>query len=80
MNNRDNNRTQNFSYDALNRIQQAWTSGPNWGETFTMDAWGNLTNKGPVTGKSSYDNFNAAPARTQNQLNGYCHDAAENWC
>jgi hypothetical protein len=40
---RDTNRTQNFTYDAFNRIQTAYTSGPNWGEDFTIDAWGNLT-------------------------------------
>jgi len=78
-NNRDLNRTQNFVYDSLNRLSQAYTSGPNWGETFTIDAWGNLTNKSPVTGKTYYENFNAAPASTKNQLNGYCNDAAGNF-
>jgi len=75
---RDTNRSQNFAYDNLNRINQAYTSGPNWGETFTVDGWGNLTNKGPVTGKTNYENFNAAPASIRNQLNGYCHDSAGN--
>ena len=28
----DSNRTQNFFYDPLNRITQAYTNGPNWGE------------------------------------------------
>lgn len=55
VNNRDANRTQNFTYDALNRIQTARSSGPNWGESFGsatapggvpstpgIDAWGNL--------------------------------------
>lgn len=32
VNNRDANRTQNFLYDSLNRIQQAYSSGPNGGE------------------------------------------------
>jgi RHS repeat-associated protein len=73
----DGNRTQNFSYDSLNRISQAYTSGPNWGETFTMDAWGNLTNKGPVAGKTNYENFNA-PALVNNRLTGYSYDAAGN--
>lgn len=77
-NNRDSNRTQNFLYDSLNRISEAYTSGPNWGETFTIDSWGNLTNKGPVSGKNYYENFNAAPANMSNQLNGYCYDAAGN--
>lgn len=39
VNNRDGNRTQNFIYDSLNRIQQAYTNGnsplsTSWGETF----------------------------------------------
>jgi hypothetical protein len=38
VNNRDNNRTENFSYDTLNRVATASTQGPNWGEAFTIDA------------------------------------------
>jgi RHS repeat-associated protein len=75
---RDNNRTQNFQYDSLNRVTQASTTGPNWGETFTIDAWGNLTNKGPVSGKTNTENLNVAPANIKNQLNGLCNDAAGN--
>jgi hypothetical protein len=45
VNNRDGNRTQNFTYDPLNRIAQGYSSGPNWGEAFTIDPWGNLTNR-----------------------------------
>src|SRR5581483_353051 len=45
--------------------------------TFTIDAWGNLTNKGPVGGKTYYESLNAAPASSKNQLNGFC-DAAGN--
>jgi RHS repeat-associated protein len=75
---RDNNRTQNFLYDSINRITQASTTGPNWGETFTIDAWGNLTNKGSVSGKTNTENLNVAPANIKNQLNGFCNDAAGN--
>jgi RHS repeat-associated protein len=44
-NGRDNNRTQNFIYDPLNRIQQAYTTGnsplpTSWGETFSPTATG----------------------------------------
>jgi hypothetical protein len=69
VNNRDGNRTQNFLYDPLNRIWQAYTTGTNWGETFAptpqaagtafssanagIDAWGNLANWTPVTGKTN---------------------------
>ena len=75
---RDNNRTQNFDYDNLNRIAHAYTTGANWGETFTIDAWGNLTNIGSYPGKTNTENLNAAPASVKNQLNGFCHDAPGN--
>jgi len=91
VNNRDNNRTQNFLYDPLNRISQAYTSGPNWGETFGpmatapgvqptssgIDAWGNLTNRSGVTGKGTYEGLSAG-ATLKNQLTGYGYDAAGN--
>ena len=58
-NNRDNTRSQNFTYDALNRLYtaQTQTTGvtiPNsncWGLTFGYDPWGNLlqsSTTGPV--------------------------------
>jgi RHS repeat-associated protein len=41
------NRTQNFSYDPLNRLASAstqGTSGPDcWGQSFSYDSWGNLS-------------------------------------
>jgi RHS repeat-associated protein len=91
-NGRDSNRTQNFLYDSLNRIAQAYTSGTNWGETFSpnatapgvvpttpgIDAWGSLTNRSGVTGKTLYESLNAAPGTTTNQLTGYGYDAAGN--
>ena len=93
VNNRDGNRTQNFLYDSLNRIQQAYTNGPNWGETFGplvtnpgtppsshgIDAWANLTNRSGVTGKTYYEGLNC-PANTNNQLTtcSLGYDAAGN--
>ena len=92
VNNRDNTRTQNFIYDSLNRIQQAYTSGSEWGETFGpvatapgvapstpgIDAWGNMTNRSGVTGKTNAEpSFNFS-ALTSNQLSGFGYDAAGN--
>lgn len=88
---RDTNRTQNFLYDSLNRIQQAYTTGTNWGETFSptatapgvapttsgIDAWGNLTNRSGVTGKTNYEPLSVS-ATTNNQLTGFTYDAAGN--
>lgn len=91
-NNRDSNRTQHFLYDSLNRIQQAYTSGANWGETFGptatnpgtppstpgIDPWGNLTNRSGVIGKTNTEPLSAAPASTKNQLPGFGYDIAGN--
>lgn len=93
VNNRDNNRTQNFIYDPLNRIQQAYTSGPSWGETFSptptapgvapttsgIDAWGNLNNRSGVTGKTNYEPLSCT-VNTNNQLTAcsFNYDAAGN--
>jgi RHS repeat-associated protein len=74
---RDTNRTQNFTYDGLNRIQAGYTSGPNWGEDFTIDAWGNLTNRALHPGKTISEPLNA-PALPNNQLTGFGYDAAGN--
>jgi RHS repeat-associated protein len=92
-NNRDGNRTQNFMYDSLNRIQQAYTTGTNWGETFSptatspgvapstsgIDAWGNLAHRSGVTGKTSYEPLDC-PANAKNQLSAcsLSYDAAGN--
>jgi RHS repeat-associated protein len=77
MNGKDGNRTQNFSYDSLNRIQQAYTNGPNWGETYTIDAWGNLSNRAGVSGKTNYEPLSQT-VLTNNQFACSCYDAAGN--
>lgn len=75
VNNKDGNRTQNFSYDALNRIQEAWTNGPNWGEIYTIDPWGNLSNRAGVAGKTNYEPLSVT-VLTNNRLSGFGYDAA----
>ena len=73
-----------FLYDSLNRIAQAnttTTTGANcWGEVYTIDAWGNLTNRAGVAGMTGChtEGLNAAPASPKNQLNGPLYDAAGN--
>jgi RHS repeat-associated protein len=78
LNYRDTNRTQNFTYDAFNRIATAYTTSSLWGEDFTIDAWGNLTNRALHAGKTEYEPLNAAPATNQNRLTGFGYDAAGN--
>jgi RHS repeat-associated protein len=86
-NNRDNTRSQNFTYDALNRLAtaQTQTTGvtiPNsncWGFTFGYDAWGNLLS-GMTTGPAGCSEpmpLNVS-ATTSNQVVGYCYDSAGN--
>ncbi len=91
VNNRDNARNQNFMYDSLNRLQQAYSSGTQWGETFGptatspgvapsaagIDAWGNLTNRSGVIGKTSTASLSVS-AGANNQLAGVGYDAAGN--
>jgi YD repeat-containing protein len=74
----DSTRSTAFAYDSLNRISQAntvTTTGANcWGETYTIDAWGNLTNRSGVSGMTgcSTELLNAGPAST-NQLSILTH-------
>jgi RHS repeat-associated protein len=90
-NNRDTNRSQSFTYDALNRIATAQTQAtpPNglqhcWGETFSYDIWGNLKSIAPMS--PTYDgctqeNFSVTYVTEKNQLpasDGYQYDAAGN--
>jgi RHS repeat-associated protein len=75
-NNRSSGRTQTFTYDALNRIFAA-LGGTTWGENYTIDAWGNLTNITAPHGLTG-ENLQASPASSQNQISGFCYDAAGN--
>jgi RHS repeat-associated protein len=89
VNNRDNTRTQNFTYDNLNRITTAATQGTSgpycWGQRFGhmsgstfvpgIDAWGNL-NEITVT-QCSAPSWGLG-AGSNNQILGYCYDAAGN--
>jgi RHS repeat-associated protein len=80
----DSTRDVVYSYDPLNRLLQANTTnttGANcWGEVYTIDAWGNLTNRAGVSGMTgcATEGLNAAPASSQNRLNGPLYDAAGN--
>jgi RHS repeat-associated protein len=71
-------RSQSFTYDALNRLVSGQSSGTQWVETFTIDAWGNLTNESQIAGKTNHEGLNAAPASVLNQLTGFGYDAAGN--
>jgi RHS repeat-associated protein len=84
---RDRTRDQSFTYDPLNRLTSAQNAGANcaattangrteyWGNSYSYDAWGNLTNK-TIT-KCGAENLSVA-ALVNNQLSGYSYDAAGN--
>ena len=86
-NNKDTTRTQAYTYDTLNRILTAKTSGTDctvilsgsqtkfWGESFTYEAWGNLTGKAST--QCSAENTPLA-ANAYNQLAAYTYDTAGN--
>ncbi len=79
-NNKDNNRTQSFTYDALNRIasgsSQANTGTLSWGETYSIDAWSNLQIT-PMANKAHGGNFQHA-GDINNRPTGLSYDAAGN--
>jgi RHS repeat-associated protein len=88
-NNKDTTRNQTFTYDVLNRLTSAQNAGTDcsrkvlggnleyWGNTYTYDAWANLTNKTKVPTACAGENLNAPPT-ANNQLVGYGYDAAGN--
>jgi RHS repeat-associated protein len=91
-NNRDNTRSQSFTYDTLNRLVSAQNLGIDcnqkplnggtkfWGNNYVYDAWGNLTQKIPTKCKS--ENLSTS-ADVQNRLHvisgaDFQYDAAGN--
>jgi hypothetical protein len=77
VNNRDSTRTMAFTYDPLNRIASGQSSGSQWGETFNIDSWGNLTEDVAIANKTNHESLNTS-AGTNNQLAGFGYDAAGN--
>ena len=73
----NSSRTQNFGYDQLNRLTSAQTSGTHWGNTYVIDAWGNLIQKNQITGKAAGE-FLQVQADSTNRLIGYTYDAGGN--
>jgi RHS repeat-associated protein len=77
---RDANRSQAFTYDALNRLTSGWSSANtgsySWGENYSIDAWGNLQ-IAPMSGKAHGGNFTLS-GNAQNRPTGMNYDAAGN--
>jgi RHS repeat-associated protein len=77
VNNRSTDRSITFTYDSLNRISAAWTDGNHWGESYQIDAWGNLNGISAYASKPQVDNLSQL-AGNQNQFAGMSYDAAGN--
>ncbi len=54
-----------YQYDSLGRLTLAQTTGPQWGESFTYDGFGNLTSEVATQGTAftSYQNYDATTNR-----------------
>jgi RHS repeat-associated protein len=77
---RDSNRSQAFTYDALNRLTSGWSSANtgaySWGENYSIDGWGNLQIS-PMSGKAHGGSFQLS-GNAQNRPTGMNYDAAGN--
>jgi RHS repeat-associated protein len=88
-NNLDSTRSQNFTYDQLNRITSALTTSTHatspshcWGEVYNPDPWGNLnsiaaTTNSNYTGCSGESGFSTT-ADGNNHLPTFSYDASGN--
>src|ERR1700728_947538 len=74
VNNRNSTRNERFTYDSLNRIASGQSSGTQWGEAYTTDAWGNMTAIGSYNSKP-HESLSTS-AGINNQLVGFGYDAA----
>ncbi len=80
INNKDSSRTQQFGYDALNRLLSAYTpnlnSGGyhNWWQGFSYDIWGNLLARNVAGGDTPLN----VTVNGNNQATNWCYDAAGN--
>ena len=68
----------NYEYDSLGRLSSAYTTGPQWGQSFTYDGFGNLTAEVATKGTAptSYLNYNGTTNRIVTA--GYGYDSSGN--
>jgi len=91
---KDQTRNQTFTYDILNRLVSARNAGTDctvtilgglkkfWGNTYTYDAWGNLTTKAllqtPLPHACSGESLSVTAGSDNRLGSGYLYDAAGN--
>jgi RHS repeat-associated protein len=72
----NSSRSQTFTYDSLNRVATA--SSGTWGESYSLDAWGNLNQFVPYNGLPLVDKSASQLADGSNRIIGFCYDTAGN--
>ena len=65
-----------YTYDSLNRLVGAATTGPEWGAQYVYDGFGNLTQK--VVTKGTAPSLSVAVDPATNRVVGQVYDAAGN--
>jgi len=68
----------NYTYDSLNRLTQAATTGPQWGLSYTYDGFGNLWNQTLTKGSGPTTNLAYNPYINRLWMAGYSYDHAGN--
>ena len=67
-----------YTYDTLARLTLAETVGPQWGQSFSYDGWGNLLSKGVTKGAVPVMNLNVDGNTNRISSAGFGFDAAGN--
>jgi RHS repeat-associated protein len=65
-----------YAYDALQRLSSAVTTGPEWGQSYGYDGFGNLLSQTVTKGTAPYMSINVNPAA--NRVAGTTYDANGN--
>jgi RHS repeat-associated protein len=66
----------NYTYDALSRLGAAWTTGPEWGQSYSYDGFGNRTAATVTKGTAPTSSLAYDPA--SNRIVGVPYDANGN--
>ncbi len=67
-----------YTYDSLARLTKAETLGPDWGQSFGYDGWGNLLSKSVTKGSAPVMSVTADPATNRLVVSGMAYDANGN--
>jgi RHS repeat-associated protein len=67
-----------YTYDSLARLTKAETLGPDWGQSFGYDGWGNLLSKSVTKGSAPVMSVTADAATNRLVVSGMAYDANGN--